>query len=168
MDLHIRAATPDDAQGIIDVLNPIIDARAFTALDTPLTLDEERRYLEQFPDRGLFHVALRGSDHILVGLQSLEPFASYTHAFDHVGVLATFVHLPLRRQGIARQLFQVTLATARRRGYEKIFTFVRADNPAALEAYLDQGFHIVGTAARQAKIDGRYVDEIFIEKFLEG
>ena len=51
---------------------------------------------------------------------------------------------------------------------EKIFTFVRADNPAALQAYLHQGFQIVGTARRHTKIGGRYIDEIVIEKFLEG
>ena len=42
-----------------------------------------------------------------------------------------------------------------------------ADNDAALSTYTHQGFSIVGTASRHAKIDGRYVDEIMIERFLE-
>jgi len=50
--------------------------------------------------------------------------------------------------------------------YEKLFTFIRADNVAALATYLNQGFHIVGTAKRQAKSNGMYVDEIVIERFL--
>jgi RimJ/RimL family protein N-acetyltransferase len=50
--------------------------------------------------------------------------------------------------------------------YEKIFTFVRADNPAALQTYLAQGFQTVGTAVRHALIGGKYVDEIIIEKHL--
>ena len=44
---------------------------------------------------------------------------------------------------------------------------MRADNQAALQTYLEQGFQIIGTARRHAKIDGRYVDEILIEKWLE-
>lgn len=52
------------------------------------------------------------------------------------------------------------------KGYEKIFTFIRADNPAALASYAKQGFRVVGTAQRQAKINGRYVDEIIVEKLL--
>lgn len=44
---------------------------------------------------------------------------------------------------------------------------MRADNAAALAAYLKQGFRIVGTAFRHAKINGHYVDEILIEKLLE-
>ena len=52
------------------------------------------------------------------------------------------------------------------KGYEKIFTFVRADNPAALQTYLSQGFVVIGNAKRQAKVDGQYIDEILIEKWL--
>ena len=72
----------------------------------------------------------------------------------------------MRRQGIARRLFAATLDAAREKGYEKIFTFVRADNPAALQTYLGQGFVVIGNAKRQAKIDGQYIDEILIEKWL--
>jgi len=77
-----------------------------------------------------------------------------------------FSRLTLRRQGIARRLFAATFDAAREKGYEKIFTFVRADNPAALQTYLRQGFVVVGNAKRQAKIDGQYIDEILIEKWI--
>jgi RimJ/RimL family protein N-acetyltransferase len=76
------------------------------------------------------------------------------------------VDLGERRRGVAKALFAATFEAAWQTGYEKIFTFVRADNPAALAAYLAQGFVVIGTARQHAKIDGRYVDEILIEKFL--
>ena len=56
--------------------------------------------------------------------------------------------------------------SARGKEYEKIFTFVRADNREALQFYLKLGFRVVGTAERQARIGGNYVDEVIIEKFL--
>jgi L-amino acid N-acyltransferase YncA len=68
--------------------------------------------------------------------------------------------------GIASKLFESTFAAARLKGYEKLFAFVRGDNPAALATYRKQGFQMIGTAHRQAKINGRYIDEILIEKFL--
>ena len=163
--MQIRDATPADAEAIVQILNPIIAARLYTALDTPFTVDQERVFLERFPARGVWKVAV-GAGRV-VGFQVLEPFATYTHAFDHVGTLGTFVDLALRRQGIARALFPATFAAARAKGYEKIFTFVRADNPAALSAYVAHGFRAIGTARRHAKIDGRYVDEILIEKLLD-
>lgn len=167
MDLITRDARPDDAAAIVSILNPIIEAGAFSAFDAPFTVDAEREYIEKLQPRAIFCVAIRQSDQKLVGFQSMEPFATYTHAFDHVGVIGTYVDAAVRRQGVAKKLFETTFEVAVRKGYEKIFTYVRADNEAALAAYLGQGFRIVGTASRHAKIDGRYIDEIVIERQLQ-
>jgi L-amino acid N-acyltransferase YncA len=166
MELSIRDAVPDDAERLVAVLNPIIEARIFTALDTPYTVESQREFIANFPDRGVFHVAESVPDRRLVGLQSVEPFSTDTHAFDHVGVMGTYVDLACHRMGVARRLFEATFERCRQRGYEKIFTYVRADNDAGLATYLGQGFRVVGTAERHAKIDGRYVDEVMIERFL--
>lgn len=166
MDLAVRDARPEDAEAILAVLNPIIEAGTYTALDKPLTADEERQYILSFPRRGIFHVAIRHADQRLVGFQSMEPFATFTGAFDHVGVLGTYVELSLLRQGIAHCLFEATFNAGRKKGYEKVFTYVRADNPGALATYRRHGFRVVGTAEKQAKIRGRYIDEVIIERFL--
>jgi L-amino acid N-acyltransferase YncA len=166
MDISIRDVETDDAEAIVSILNPIIEARIYTVLDTPFTADAEREFIAAFPKRGVWKVAVRQADQRVVGFQVLEPFANYTHAFDHVAILGTYVDATERRQGIAKALFAATFAAARAQGYEKIFTFVRADNPAALATYLGQGFAIIGTAKKQAKIDGRYIDEVLIEKAL--
>jgi L-amino acid N-acyltransferase YncA len=150
----------------VGILNPIIKTGLYTVFDTPFTIEAERDYIVNFPRRGVFHLAEYGEDRQIVGFQSLEPFATYTSAFDHVGIIGTYVDLSKRRQGIATQLFKATFEAARCKGYEKIFTYVRADNLAAVASYLQQGFHVVGAAQRQAKISGKYIDEIFIEKFL--
>ena len=166
MPIFIRAATPDDAEGIVAVFNPIIESGRFTVFDAPFTVDAERRHLSGLPPRAIFHVAVREDDARIVGFQSLEPFATYTRAFDHVGVVGTYVDLTCVRQGIGRQLFEATFQAARQKAYEKIFTYIRADNAAARAAYAAEGFRVVGTAFRQAKIRGQYVDEVMVERFL--
>lgn len=167
MDLLVRDARPEDAEAIVGILNPIIEAGVYTAFDTAFTVEAEREYILKFPRRGVFHVAFCRHKHKVVGFQSLEPFATYTHAFDHVGILGTYVNLLQRRQGISKCLFRATFEAARRKGYEKILTFVRADNLVALATYLHHGFQLVGTAKRQAKLNGKYVDELIVERFLE-
>jgi L-amino acid N-acyltransferase YncA len=167
MELSVRDAEPDDAGAIVRVLNPIIEARIYSAFDTPFSVEAERDYLVNFPARGVWKVAVRASDSTIVGFQIMEPYATYTHAFDHVGTLGTYVDLDQRRQGIARRLFAATFDAARAKGYEKVFTFVRADNAAALQTYLDQGFVVIGMAKRQARVNGEYIDEILIEKWLQ-
>ena len=96
----------------------------------------------------------------------MEPFATYTRAFDHVGVMGTYVDLSCRRQGIGRRLFEATFEAARRKHYEKLFTYIRADNAAALQAYIGQGFAIVGRARRHAKVRDTHIDEIIVERLL--
>lgn len=166
MEVLIREAHPDDAEGVIGILNPIIAAGAYTVLEGPLSLETERGFIANFPPRGIFHIAEERQSRRVVGFQTLEPFATYTHAFDHVAVIATYVDLGCRRQGIGGKLFETTFDRARQKGYEKIFTYVRGDNLAALVAYVKCGFRIVGTAQSHARCGGRYVDEIVIEKFL--
>jgi L-amino acid N-acyltransferase YncA len=163
---EIRDARPDDAEGIVAVLNPIIDAGAYTVLEGPLTADAEREFMRSCPPRGVFLVAIDRADGAVVGFQNTQPLATYTHAFDHVGEIGTYVDLSRRRQGIAKQLFQATIERALGRGYEKLFAFVRADNPVSLQTYVHFGFEVVGTARRHAKLHGRYVDETIIEKLL--
>jgi L-amino acid N-acyltransferase YncA len=166
-DLSIRDATPADAEAIVAILNPIIEARIYTVFDAPFSVETERDYITRFPARGIWKVAVSAADRRLVGFQVMEPFGPYTRAFDHVGTLGTYVDLELRRRGIAGRLFAATFDAAVRKGYEKAFTFVRADNPAALQTYLGQGFVVVGMAKRHVRIDGHYVDEVLIEKWLQ-
>ena len=166
MKLLVREVCAEDAAAIVAIMNPIIAAGVYTAFDTPFTIEAEEAYIKGFPARGVFHVAVDPVDQRVLGFQSMEPFATWTHAFDHVGMLGTYVDLGCRRQGIATALFETTFEVARRKGYDKIFTFVRADNPAALATYVKQGFAIVGTARQHARINGAYVDEIIIERFV--
>ena len=162
--IEIRDVRVEDAEEILAILNPIIAARCYTAMDTVFTVEEEREFIRTFPERGIFLAAVDTTAGRIAGFQNVSPFGSFTSAFDHVGVIGTYVDLSRRRQGIANRLFAATFEAARAKGYEKFFSYVRADNEAGLQTYLSQGFRIVGTAERHAKIDGRYIDEIVIEK----
>jgi L-amino acid N-acyltransferase YncA len=167
MALLIRDVAQGDAEALVAILNPIIEARIYSAFAAPFTVDEERAFIARFPSRGVWKVAVRRADDQIVGMQILEPFGPYTTAFDHVATIGTFVALDQRRQGVATALFSATYQAARESGFEKLFAHVRADNSVALATYARQGFAVVGTAHRHAKIDGRYVDEVFIEKSLD-
>ena len=167
MDLIVREVQISDAEGIINIFNPIIKAGMYTAITRTISIEAEREFISKFNKRGIFHVAVDNSQQEIVGFQNVEPFGNdFTDAFDHVGVIGTFVSLSHRRQGIAKSLFQATFNACIGKGYEKIFAYVRADNQVALSTYLNQGFDIIGTARKHAKINGFYIDEIMIERFL--
>lgn len=167
MNVRIREAHLSDAEEIACILNPIIEAGLYTVLDMPVTVEQQREFIRSFPQEGVFLVAVRVEDQTIVGLQDVAPFGDgSTRAFDHVGVIASFVDLPLRRQGVSKQLFQATFDIAKQKGFEKLFTYIRADNAAALASYMRQDFRIIGTAQRHARINGEYVDEVLVERLL--
>jgi len=168
MDLLIREVQSGDEHGIVAILNRIIAAGTYSALDTPQTVQSEREFIAGFPERGVFCVAENRQDGRIVGLQTLEPFATYTRAFDHVGVIGTWVDLSLGRHGIGTCLCRAGFERAKSKGYEKLFALVRADNQPALDFYRTVGFRVVGTARKHAKFGETYVDEVIIEKFLDG
>jgi L-amino acid N-acyltransferase YncA len=165
MSIQIRLAVPADAAGMVEVLNPIIETRAHSAYITPRSVGEQQRALEDRHPRALIHVAVDEAGE-LVGWQKVAPLADDVRSFDHVATMETFVRIGRHKQGIGSALFAASFMAAKSAGYEKICTFVRADNDAGLRAYLGQGFTECGRSARQAKIDGTYVDEVIIERFL--
>ncbi|MEF1280363.1 GNAT family N-acetyltransferase [Vibrio fortis] len=166
MSLVVRQVAVEDAQGITEVLNPIIEEGLYTILDTTFSVEEEKGFIENFPKQGVFTVVVDEEQNKVIAFQNIEPFASYTKAFDHVGVIGTFVDGESRGKGVSKQLFQSTFEVAKQKGYEKLFAYVRADNERALAAYVRQGFEVVGTAKKHAKVGGVYIDEVLIEKFL--
>ena len=46
MELLIREARPDDAEAVVSIFNPIIEAGLYTAFDTLFTVEAERVHLE--------------------------------------------------------------------------------------------------------------------------
>jgi L-amino acid N-acyltransferase YncA len=116
VELLIREARPDDAGAIVRILNPIIEAGAYSMLLTPFTAEAEREFIVNFPPRGIFHVVELLPEQRVVGFQTIEPFATYTCAFDHVAVMGTFLDLNERRRGIGTRLAQATFEAARRKG----------------------------------------------------
>ena len=166
MSLAVRKVRSEDAAAIVDILNPIISDGNLSVLDTPLSVEDEQEYIERFPALGVFLVA-EDREGTIVGFQSVEPFATYTHAFDHVGTIGTFVGLPYRRKGVGTVLAKATFVSARAVGFEKLFTYILATNDASLAFHQRLGFTVVGTARRQARLGGRYVDEVLIERFLD-
>ncbi len=164
MEVRIRGATAKDAEGVAHVLNSVIAERQYSALSDPFSVEIEREFIASMDDRGAVFVAeVEGQ---IVGLQTIEPFATYSRALAHVGVVGTFVLADFRRRGIGRQLLESSLDFARLMGYEKLIAQVRASNEGAQVFYRELGFVSRGTLQRQVKIDGQYDDQVLMELFI--
>lgn len=159
----VRPAMPEDAEGIVNILNPLIREGKQTVLSKEYSVAEEAEFIRNFPARGLFIVAEQKNR--ILGFQTIEPFAPYSKAFDHVGIVGTYVCAIHRNKGIGRRLFEYLEAKAPELGFKKIFTYIIADNHQSINYYQKIGFKVVGTAKKQAKLPSGYKDEIIVEYF---
>lgn len=160
----IRRADPDDAAGIVNVLDVIAAERVHSAIDQPWSVEQERRYLESLSAREAVHVALDDAN-LVVGLQILDRW-SPLDSMAHVGQVGTFVLPTWRGKGIGRALWQTTLAFGRAVGFQKLVIQVRGSNANAQVFYGRLGFIECGRLARQVIIDGQPDDEVLMELFL--
>src|ERR1700678_4201372 len=118
--IQIRPVRVGDADGIVNVLNPLIETGESTALDTAFTAEEEGIFIRDFPVRGLFHVAEQTDGGVIVGFQNVEPFATYTAAFAHVGVIGTYVDPSEQPSGNRQASFRSNPMGSKRKRLRKI------------------------------------------------
>ena len=168
MEFSIRTAREEDAESIVELLNPIIQQGSYTIMDEQVSVDDQIEFIRGFPERGVVHVAVRDNSQEVLGLQDVQPISAGGGAFKHVGEISTFVSLASHRKWIGRSLSHKTFIEARGRGFLKLWAAIRADNPVAVSFYQSLGFKVIGTAKRHAFVRGKYVDEILAEKFIDG
>jgi len=161
----IRSGALDDADSMATALNSVVREGGLTILDRTLTAAEQRAFLRQLPPRARQTLAQIGN--VVAGFQFVEPYAQYTGAMDHVGTVGSYVLAPLRGRGLGAAMSRATFAAARELGFSKLVITVRADNPGAQAFYGAQGFKPCGRLTRQAFVDGRWVDELLYELFLD-
>ncbi|MFX0039469.1 MAG: GNAT family N-acetyltransferase [Promethearchaeota archaeon] len=164
MEILIRKATVQDVEKISKIWEIICAEKVFTSVSHPFTPEQERNYILSLSDReGIF---IAEADHKLVGFQTLDKWAKFSHYFDHVGVIGTFIVPEWRRKQIGSKLAYHTFNFARYHNYEKIIIYVRSGNSGAIDFYKTLGFLQKGVLSFQLKINNEYEDEIFMELFL--
>jgi RimJ/RimL family protein N-acetyltransferase len=161
--IEIRRATVVDAEAIAAIINGVIDEGGRTSL-RKFSQEEERDFIASMDEREVMFVALDGTK--VVGFQGLSKFARWSDSMDHVGNVLTMVRPEYRGLGIGTAMAERTFAFAREHGYEKISTYIIADNASAMKYYEGLGFSKVGLWRDQVILDDGYHDDVIVEKFL--
>lgn len=104
-------------------------------------------------------------EHHIVGwcrvfAETVSPFARHTA---EVGIGVT---KPYREIGIGTCLLRQAIQAAREARLEKLTATAFAINERALNLFIGRGFKVTGRRYRQFNLDGRYVDELLMERFL--
>jgi GNAT superfamily N-acetyltransferase len=161
--LIIRPVSLGDASAVTEVINSVVKERKFTTF-SKMSEKEGRQYIKSIGHNETILIAELGGK--IVGFQFFEVFPGGTEANKHVGTMGIFLLKGYRERGIGPKLAERTFGWAKRKGFEKVVTWVFEDNVGGLRFYKRLGFKPVGKWKKQVKIGRDYHNEIVLEKFL--
>lgn len=153
--ISTRLATPADAAAICAVINPLIERGGTTANETPWTEDYVRDMLTGFGSRDFCHVA-EDAERVL-GFQYVE---AHPDLDPDTGDIASFAAIDAAGRGVGKALAAATIAEAKRRGWAKLFAYIRADNTGGLAYYESIGFRTEWVDEKRPLKSGALIDRV--------
>lgn len=162
--LVIRRALPIDAERVVRVINAIAAEHCWLSTE---------QYHPNPPWERVLHQPHEHLDHLLLVPEACNEILGWCRIFPysfpksrHVADLGIGIAKEFRNKGIGRILLQRGLEWAGERGYEKITLDTFSSNTPAIRLFQKTDFKITGVRYRQAKINGEFVDQILMEKYL--
>ncbi|MGW4659746.1 N-acetyltransferase family protein [Streptomyces sp. NPDC004279] len=160
---YIRHATDDDEEAL-GRLDRVTWSPLHSVQPRPRP-PYEPFFTERFGPRDHLVAELGG---VVVGYIRLgfpTPLACNSHVRQIQGLV---VADEARGSGVGRALLRAVQEEARRRGARRITLRVLGHNTPARALYESEGFVVEGILAEEFLLDGKYVDDVFMGRFLQG
>ena len=156
MSRIIRAASGQDAPGILDIYNPCILDTFITFEETPLSLDQmSARITATMAQHPWLVCADRNGTILGYAYATAHAVrASYRWSVD----TAIYIHPNHHRRGIARSLYEGLFAVLRLQGYVNAFAGVALPNEGSVALHEALGFAPAGILPQAGFKLGRWID----------
>jgi RimJ/RimL family protein N-acetyltransferase len=161
--IAVRRATRRDIDRVVRLWQALADERKYIATET-VTVEQKNRWTKSVDDHRVLS-ALAEIEGELAGSLSLVRHRD-SEKTKHVKNLAMGVAREYRGMGVGTALMDYAIRWARQRKVKKIVLSVFSTNRKAIALYEKFGFTSEGRRKHQFLIDGKYVDEIMMARFL--
>jgi L-amino acid N-acyltransferase YncA len=159
----VRRAVATDASAIAHIYNQAIAERIAT-YETELRTAEERcAWLAAHDERQPVLVA--ELDGQVAGWASVSAYRSRA-CYDGVGEFSIYIDRGSRGRGAGRVLLEALITEAERAGYWKLLSRVFPFNTGSLALCRACGFREVGLYEKHARLDGRWLDVVIVERLI--
>jgi RimJ/RimL family protein N-acetyltransferase len=169
LEITIREAVPDDAEAFLSLQKQLDRETEFMMLEVDertTTIEETRSRLQEIADKEQQVILVADDGGKLVGYLSVSSgeYRRIRHtAYIVIGILQAY-----RGQKIGTRLFEKLEKWAKEHKIHRLELTVMAHNEVAIALYQKMGFKVEGTKRDAMKINGRYVDELYMAKLIEG
>jgi phosphinothricin acetyltransferase len=164
--IEVRHATLEDLPAILDIYNEIIANSTAVYKVDPLTLDDRREWLEEHT-RGGYPVLVAVGEDGVVGFATFGEFrgvwVGYRYSVEHT----VHVRSDQRGKGIGTHLVQQLLPLASAMGKHVMIGGIDASNHGSIRMHERLGFEQMGTMPEVGRKFGRWLDLVFMQRFLD-
>jgi len=159
---NIREANENDAKSIKDIVDSVASEKYYVVPE--ISRENWTETTREIKNRKGLTIVTQVNGKT-VGMAYLVPGKYEKNR--HVGFLGICILKGFRRMGIGTAMMNHLIEWARNQGdLEKISLTVFSTNKPAINLYRKLGFETEGISKKQYKIEGKYVDELTMGKFL--
>ncbi len=157
----------EEAEELLDLMKTVGGETDFLLLDGSglhISLEEEREFLEDMyesPTSALFVASVGG---VLAGSCSVNFHRNRRTC--HVATIGISILREYWGLGVGSAMMETMISHARRAGARKLELEVNGENPRAIALYERFGFALCGRRRDHLCINGRYIDELTMERML--
>ena len=163
--VQIRTASVDDAAGIAQIYNQGIEDRIATYETRRRSAEDQRAWLESIAGR--YPVVVAQMDCEIIGWAGAGPYRD-RECYRGIGEFSMYVHRNWRRRSVGDLLLAGLIREAERLGLWKLLSRIFPFNEASRVLCRKHGFREVGVYEKHARLDGRWLDVVIVERLITG
>ncbi|WP_010288493.1 GNAT family N-acetyltransferase [Kurthia massiliensis] len=163
--MEIRIAKPEDAEQLLEVIKnaDAYDSVIFQLGEMNLQAQRIAEWMTENEDSMTIFVA--EEDENIIGY--LQVKRGVLQSTKHCGTIAVGVHSKARGSGVGTSLFEHMHQWAREHGFHRLELMVLTNNVKGIFLFRKMGYKIEGTKQDAMFIEGRYIDEYYMTKFID-
>lgn len=164
--MHLRPATPDDAEPITAIYNDAILHTTAILWHQPKDVSLWRDRLTNRPAKFPAFVAVDEAGAV-VGFATLGPYDDKC-GYRDVAELSVYLAEHARGQGLGKRLCEAVILAGRAAGLSHVLSRITAGNDASFKLHDDLGFRHVGTLEALGEKFGKRHDVLLYQLRLDG
>jgi L-amino acid N-acyltransferase YncA len=160
----IRKAIPADIESITAIYNEAIREGGFSGYLDPLSIENRRNWLAGHQDP--FAVFVKTLNGPVVGYVALSPYRGGRGAFRETCEISYYFASRHRGIGLGKETILHAVEQARLSGFRMMVAMILASNRRSIAMLERFEFSISGRIPNGARIDGTYIDHLYLSRDL--
>jgi L-amino acid N-acyltransferase YncA len=162
----VRAAAPGDLPGILAIYNEVIATSTAVYALAPVSLDERSAWFDARLRAG-YPVLVAAAGVQIVGFSSFGEWRGAWPGYRYTVEHSVHVAADQRGKGIGRQLVEALFPLAAQMSKHVMIGGIDADNAASIKFHQRLGFAQVAHFKEVGHKFGRWLDLVFMQRFLD-